>query len=534
MYSNYEFDSTASSPNNLVINEVHALSNATALTIIAENGLFYTNSLIVANTNNPNVPYVAGVDYSFQGFDPFITAKTGFECASAISFNNSSISGSITMQYQAVGGLEGSTSGLVVQLQNAIAALGTQTHTWAQVQNKPTAYPPLPHPHNLLTDLTGLNALTNVLGRIEYNLSSARLPSLSSNSLEAQINRLLALLTIQRQDINTLSVSRVANGTLVNSIINGNMIIPQRGTSGPLTASPKYICVDRWAIYQGVAANGTAAQVPANLTGFQYALKVGRNNTSTLTGNIWFGQALETVNSIPLQGKTVTLSFYAKAGSSFSGSVFNSTVVTGTGTDQSISVVPTQGWTGFVSPINGSATLTTNWQCFTYTGTIPQTATQIAIAFSYTPVGTAANDDNVYITGVQLEIGSVKSPFEIISYQNTLDLCYRYYYRISSTISLNTNAGSGRAYSTTNGQVFITLPKPLRALPVTSYSALTDWNSANTANSGLPTAMNPVSNISSDYRIVTIDLTGTYVLGQTIALNANNTHSAWIAWDAEL
>ena len=211
MYSNYEFDRTASSPNNLVINEVHVISNATALTIVAENGLFYTSTLIVANVSNPNVPYVAGIDYSFQGFDPFITADTGYECASAISFNNTSISGSITMQYQAVGGIEGSNSGLVIQLQNAIAAIGSQTHTWAQVQNKPIAYPPLPHQHNLLTDLTGLNALTNVLCRIEYNLSSARLPSLSSNNLEAQINRLLALLTIQRQDINSIATKAVTN-----------------------------------------------------------------------------------------------------------------------------------------------------------------------------------------------------------------------------------------------------------------------------------------------------------------------------------
>ena len=211
MYSNYEFDRTASSPNNLVVNEVHVISNATALTIVAENGLFYTSTLIVANVSNPNVPYVAGIDYSFQGFDPFITADTGYECASAISFNNTSISGSITMQYQAVGGIEGSNSGLVIQLQNAIAAIGSQTHTWAQVQNKPIAYPPLPHQHNLLTDLTGLNALTNVLCRIEYNLSSARLPSLSSNNLEAQINRLLALLTIQRQDINSIATKAVTN-----------------------------------------------------------------------------------------------------------------------------------------------------------------------------------------------------------------------------------------------------------------------------------------------------------------------------------
>ena len=341
--------------------------------------------------------------------------------------------------------------------------------------------------------------------------------------------------TIATSVSNAVTNALVANGTLHNSVINGDMRIAQRGTSGALTSTPgSYPSVDRWVAYQGGSANGTASQIASGLTGFQYALKVGRNNAATTTGDIWIGQGFETGNSIPLQGQTVTFSFYAKAGTNFSGTVLRAALVSGTGTGQSMALVPASGWTGFATPINTNAILTTTWQRFTYSGTIPSTATQLAVVFAYTPLGIAGVDDNVYITGVQLEQGSVASPFEIRLYQSELALCQRYYYKISSSVSAYVNAGSGIAYSTTNGQVFFTLPEPMRTLPTGSYSALTNWNSFNLVNSGLPTVISPVSSISSDYRIVTINLASTYTVGQAIALNANNTFSAWIAWNAEL
>ena len=70
---------------------------------------------------------------------------------------------------------------------------------------------------------------------------------------------------------------------------------------------------------------------------------------------------------------------------------------TGTGTDQNW-ISPT----GQNLPINTSATLTTTWQRFSFTGAITSTAKQLFPYFVLTPVGTAGANDYFEITGVEI------------------------------------------------------------------------------------------------------------------------------------
>lgn len=212
----HQFDPTTSSPLNLVPNEVHAISNATAFTIVANAGLFYTNSFIAVNPST-SAAYIKGTDYKFLGFDSEITALTGFECASAITFTNNTVTGNVSLTYQAVGGREGENSALVISLRNAIAALSTETATWAEVLNKPSLFPPEDHTHNIITDLTGLNALTNQLTIMTNAFANSRVPTLSASVLSERIYRLLNLVTIQKQEINNLS-SIVSKSVLLTSL----------------------------------------------------------------------------------------------------------------------------------------------------------------------------------------------------------------------------------------------------------------------------------------------------------------------------
>ena len=235
-----------------------------------------------------------------------------------------------------------------------------------------------------------------------------------------------------------------------NLIINGDMKIAQRGTSGALTSSAAYLSVDRWATLQTGTANGVLTQVSTGTpTGFQYAVKLGRNSGATTTGNLVIQQALETVNCIPLQGQSVTLSFYAKAGANYSGGAFIAQLVTGTGTDQTASTIGS--WTGNVYVVDTGVTLTTSWTRYIITGSISSTATQIGVALFWSPSGTAGADDNAYITGVQLEPGSSATPFEIRPFQSELALCQRYYqtsYDIGTAPGTNiTSTGLGLIYS---------------------------------------------------------------------------------------
>ena len=94
-----------------------------------------------------------------------------------------------------------------------------------------------------------------------------------------------------------------------------------------------------------------------------------------------------------------------------------------------------------------------------------------------------------YITGIQLEEGTVATPFEHRPISIEKSLCYRYYYRmtanpVSVTVggTTTTNASYigfavGRAYSTTAGTAIIFLPEPLRTSPpVFNYSPIVNNN----------------------------------------------------------
>ena len=98
-------------------------------------------------------------------------------------------------------------------------------------------------------------------------------------------------------------------------------------------------------------------------------------------------------------------------------------------------------YTGATLPITATPTLTTSWQRFSYTTTIPSNATQIGFNYNYTPTGTAGANDYFDITGVQLEIAPQATPFSRAggSIGGELALCQRYY---QSTYPLGVAPGS--------------------------------------------------------------------------------------------
>lgn len=63
------------------------------------------------------------------------------------------------------------------------------------------------------------------------------------------------------------------------------------------------------------------------------------------------------------------------------------------------------------SVLNTGFNLTTTWQRFSFTASIPASATEIAVGFEWTPSGTAGANDWLEVTGVQLELGSVATQF---------------------------------------------------------------------------------------------------------------------------
>jgi hypothetical protein len=245
-----------------------------------------------------------------------------------------------------------------------------------------------------------------------------------------------------------------AGNPIPNPTLNSAMQCWQRGTSFTVGAASPYTA-DRWQANRGGLATGltVSRQVTGdttNLPFIQYAARVQRDsgNTSTATTNLW--QNFESINSIPFAGKTVTFSFYARAGANYSSTsnLLNINLYSGTGTDQNVNVA---GFTGATQVITTNSTLTTTWQRFTYTGTVASTATQLAMLFVCTPTGTAGANDYFEFTGVQLDIGSVALPFRTYAgtIQGELAACQRYYQRYNFPTATGGGVGTGVAVNTT-------------------------------------------------------------------------------------
>jgi hypothetical protein len=277
-------------------------------------------------------------------------------------------------------------------------------------------------------------------------------------------------------DSSTSTGLRYTAGTVqANPVLNSAFQIWQRGTSNSGATGGGAYVADRWSglLIGGVTQTNTysrqATGDTTNLPNIQYCLRSQRTSGQTGTSTMYITQSFETVNSIPFAGKTVTLSFYARAGANYSSAsnALSVNLASGTGTDQNLN----GGFTGYSLPINSTATLTTTWQRFTFTGSVNAAATQLGIAIFYVPTGTAGAADFYEITGVQIDIGSVALPFRTYAgtIQGELAACQRYYY----TLVAGTNGTFGTAgyYSSSDVLGTVFYPVQMRTAPTFSAAA---------------------------------------------------------------
>lgn len=269
---------------------------------------------------------------------------------------------------------------------------------------------------------------------------------------------------------------------LANPVINGGMDIWQRGTSFSLAASTSQTYLaDRWAAAtstnQATTVSRQLTNDSTNLPFIQYCMRFQRNSGQTGTSNYNLIQNLETTNSIPFAGRTVTLSLYARKGTNYSAAsdALNVFLITGTGTDQNQQV---GGFSGQVVAINGTAaTLTASWQRFSFTATLSATATQIATLLRYTPVGTAGADDYFEVTGVQLDVGSVALPFRRSgnTLAGELQAAQRYYYLHAAPSASRYAIGSAAANTATEAYTSVQFPVTMRTVPTLVATSGTNY-----------------------------------------------------------
>jgi hypothetical protein len=323
-----------------------------------------------------------------------------------------------------------------------------------------------------------------------------------------------------------------------NLVINGAFDVWQRGTSFTgITAGNTYVA-DRWNTSTAGTYNVYVSRQPTNdttnLPSIQHCLRYGR--TAGTTGTNWniLTTSFETSNSIPFAGKTIILSFYARAGANFSssGNLLHSFVLSGTGTDQNANVA----YTGQQFSYANHA-LTSNWQRFTNIYTVPSNATELAVSIQYVPSGTAGANDWYEIAGVQLELGSQPTNFSRAGgdIQGELAKCQRYYW-LSPSGSSEQKFTQGPAYNTSNWiSNPITLGVPMRIKPYAIDYGGSFWLQRDASQGGsVPSSIGIFSAYSNNIQVV-LNAGSTGMTGGTVyELKANSNSSTYIGFSAEL
>ena len=334
-------------------------------------------------------------------------------------------------------------------------------------------------------------------------------------------------------------------GAGINYIINGSMEVNQRNITSTSLSSYGYF-LDRW--YGASSWSGTTFSQQSNSSSiggnyFDSYMQIATPFLNSGFTSLWaMGQSLEQSNVEMLAGQTVTVSFWYKTPIN-SDTPFALTLVYSTTPNQNLctsyfgggTALSASNTTNIASGSGYTITSNTSWAYAQATYTVPSNAQSLALLFKMPTYGGAAN---IAITGVQLQLGSAATPFARAggTLGAELQLCQRYYYRITNTSSSTQNPiGMGIGYST-NG-MFVTVPYPVQMrTPATGLElpVLSGFQWQGTAAGSTPTSMSYDTNINSvrnaGFNVVSL---GSFNTG-SIAMLLFNPGNYYIGFDAEL
>ena len=258
---------------------------------------------------------------------------------------------------------------------------------------------------------------------------------------------------------NLTNVASVNNGALAgmrNRIINGAMTVAQRGSSFPALTNPgNTFTLDRWSWAQNggmVCTVSQSSDVPNDTFQFSYKVDVTTADTSLAAGEYAvIIQPIEGYNVRDLIGTTFTLSFWVKSPKTGTHCVSfrNDRAPTADRTyvkEYTVSAANT--WEYKTVTVSGGLITAGTWNwtngigldvlftlavgtTFQATADAWQTGNFIGTVNQVNVLDDTAND--FFITGVQLEPGSVATPFERRPSGTEFALCQRYFQKALAT-----------------------------------------------------------------------------------------------------
>jgi hypothetical protein len=251
-----------------------------------------------------------------------------------------------------------------------------------------------------------------------------------------------------------------------NRIINGDMRIDQRNAGAAVTGltGGQYV-VDRWTAFQNYGTVTTQQSTTAP-TGFVNSLYTTVTSTASVSTNSIYSlvQNIEGTNVSDLgfgtaSAKTITISFQVRSSVTGTYGVFirNSAANRYYTSTFSISVANTWETKSItLTGDTGGTWLTSTGIGLTFGVVLGAGATRQGTANTWTassngPYTTSSQVDwmsnagaTFFISGVQLEVGSVATPFERRDYGRELAMCERYYQVINSSMSISTGTTAVR------------------------------------------------------------------------------------------
>ena len=313
-----------------------------------------------------------------------------------------------------------------------------------------------------------------------------------------------------------------------NKIINGDFEVWQRGSSFTLATATLTMTADRYYIYSDFTGSSSVSRQTftpgtAPVAGYEgeYFL---RHTVGTTSSYYEFGQKIEDVRTFANQ--SATFSFWAKASTAIT---LESKLAQNFGSGGSTQVVTNLG----------THNLTTSWQRFTVSATVPSVSGKTIGTSSYlTPLlltSSLTGSMTIDTWGWQLEAGSVATAFQTATgtIQGELAACQRYYFRYGGN-GLYEMFGAGQSWNNTNAAIQVKSPVTMRVSPTSvDYSTLY-VGIYGAAGGGGVTSLAQLQG-SRDVHLVQANVTpGNFTSNTFYQMFASNSTSAYIGFSAEL
>ncbi len=345
-----------------------------------------------------------------------------------------------------------------------------------------------------------------------------------------------------------------------NLVINGAMQVAQRGTSVSVSTSANTFLTDRFfSRIQGSTGTATASQVSDAPVGFTSSLKLTVGTADTSLGSADYTrihQDIEGYNCIGTgwntnSGVPVTLSFWVKSSiaGTYSIALYNSDASRSIVKEYTIDAASTWEYKTLTIPPNNATWAFDNGYGIRLTFSLGAGSTYICTEANleqWTSNFDFSSPNNVnimatsgatfQITGVQLELGKVATPFEHRSYGEELALCQRYYYRIDAG-QVGDRFSLAECSSTTQADGILSFPVTMRSLTgptgLDQSGTASDYAVYTAGGSNICSAVPTFIRASNNTALFKFTTSSGLTAGNAAQLISNTT-DAYLAWSDEL